>query len=71
MTVGPVLVTVVLDGQHDVLPAHVEVVPRVACGAENRDLSLRSRKAGRDEKQTQPGLLRRLCTDVDELEYLG
>ena len=62
------LITVILDRDLDVLPAHVQIridpTPLVA----NSDLGLRAGKPGIQQQEPQPGLLRRLCSAVDQLK---
>jgi hypothetical protein len=61
-----VLVAVVLDGDLDVLPAHIQIrfgpSPFVAHG----DLRLRPRKARPQQKQAKPRFFRGLGAAVDE-----
>ena len=58
------VVTVVLDRDHRVLPSHIEVIAGVAEIVENRNLRLWPREAGADEKQPQPGFPWRLGSGV-------
>ena len=50
-SVGAVVVTFVLDGQFEVLPAHIENGDQPAVPVVNRDLGSRRRKTGTDQKK--------------------
>ncbi|COY05433.1 Uncharacterised protein [Mycobacterium tuberculosis] len=65
-----VLLAVVLDREHDVLPSHVEEILWMPVDAEQGDLSGRPWKAGVYQQEPQPRLLRRLRTWVDEIQRL-
>ena len=67
---GSVVIAVVLDGQHDVLPAHVEVVPTAAIEAPDGNLGPRPSIPVANEHQPQPRLPRRLSSGIDEIECL-
>jgi hypothetical protein len=65
---GPVMVALVVGSHLDVLPAHVENCNENAVFVVDRDLGLRSGKAGADEQQPQPCLAGRLRTSVNEVQ---
>ena len=60
------LLTVIFDRQHHVLPAHIQEVPRKAVCTKHGNLSSRLGEAGVDQEQPQPGFLRRLSSRVDQ-----
>ena len=60
------MVTFVLNGQFEVLPAHIENGDQPAVSVVNRDLGSRRRKTGADQKKPQPRLARRLRTRIDK-----
>jgi hypothetical protein len=64
--VTPMLVTVVLDGNHERLPAHIEICERIEVTIVDHDLCLRCRQTSINEQQSQPRLFRRLGTTVHE-----
>jgi hypothetical protein len=45
------VVTVVFDGDHEIWPAHIEVSDRKTVHAEYRNLGVRPRQTGIDQKQ--------------------
>jgi hypothetical protein len=49
--INPMLLAVVLDGDHAIFPAHVEVIRPIV--GYHGNLGLRSRQAGIDENQPQ------------------
>src|SRR5215208_3174324 len=63
-----VLVTVILDGDHHLVPTHVEVVAGFAEIVVYGDLCTRRRETGADEKQPQPGLAWRLRSWVIKIQ---
>jgi len=60
-----VVIAVVLDGQHQLFPPHIEVV-LASTVHRDRDLCLRPRKARADNQQPKPRLSRRLSAAVVE-----
>lgn len=60
------MITVVLDSQFDVFPAHIEHGYQLAVAAVHRDLSLRWRETRADQQKSQPCLAGRLGTGIDE-----
>ncbi len=62
------LLTVVLDREHQFGPTHLEVVAQLAVGAHQWDLRLRSRKALAHEEQPQPGFAWRRRTGVIQIQ---
>src|SRR4051794_39185698 len=68
LAVGPVVVAVVFDREHWVLPAHVEVIPATAVRAEDWDLSSWPRVAGAAYQEPQPRFLWRLCACVHHVQ---
>ena len=64
------LLTVVLDRDLRVLPAHVEIRDRITELVAYGDLRLRSRQARLNQDDAQPRLLRRLRAGVEELDRL-
>ena len=65
--VGAVVVTVVLDGDLEVLPAHIQEVGPAASPHPN--LSLRLGKARLDDEQPQPGFLRGFRSGVIQAQH--
>ena len=65
---GSMLITVILDCDLDVLPAHVQIRVHPTPLVANSDLGLRAGKPGIQQQEAQPGLLRRLRTAVDQLK---
>ena len=53
LSVNSMVVTVVFDGDHEIWPAHIEVSDRKTVYAEYRNLGVRPRETGIDQKQPQ------------------
>ena len=68
--IGAVVIALVLDGQLQLWPAHVQVVPGATVDDDGY-LSLRPGKPRVDDQQPEPGLARRLSACVIEIEHLG
>lgn len=67
---GAVLVSVVLDGHFEAVPAHVE---HRHCPVmhDHRYLSFRSWQSSPDYQQSQPGLLGRCCARIEQRQHLS
>ena len=63
------LLAVVLDGQLQFLPSHVEVVLPAPSGLSTGICVCGRGKPGANQQQPQPRLLRRLRARVDEIEH--
>lgn len=60
------MITVVLDGQFDVFPAHIEHGDKLPIAAVHRDLGLWRREPRANKEKTQPRFAWRLGTGIDE-----
>src|ERR1700694_1093402 len=68
--VDAMLVAVILDGQHEILPPHVEVVLASAVRAQHGYLRLRAWEAVANQEEPQPRFPRRGRTSVNKAERL-
>lgn len=59
------LLTVILNSDFDVLPAHIEICDRASKFVAHGNLCLRSRQARLYEHDPKPGLFRRLGTGIE------
>jgi hypothetical protein len=64
--IAAVVVAVVLEGDFQILPTHIDVRDHVTAVADDGYLRRRGRKPGVDNKQSQPGLHRRVRATVNE-----
>ena len=66
--IGAMLIALIFHGQHELPPAHVEVVLPKPIGAHHRNLRFRSAVARTNQQEPQPGFSRRRRTGVNEAE---
>src|SRR5215207_8552541 len=69
LAASPMMIAVVFQGQHYVLPSHVEVIPPTAIRTQHRNLRPRSRVTGANYQQAQPRFLRRLGAGINEVQH--